>query len=138
MSDERTFVDTTILVHAVDRSAGTKHDVAKHLLERLWSTQQGCVSIQVLQEFYASVERLRHDMTGDAQRLVSDYATWTVHAPDALDVMAAIDTHQRQDIPFWDAMILQSAHRLDCTTVLTERLSHGRRIGDAIIVNPFP
>lgn len=51
------FVDTNVLVYAHDISAGAKHQKARDLLVDLWETEQGCLSIQVLQEFYVTVTR---------------------------------------------------------------------------------
>jgi predicted nucleic acid-binding protein len=51
------FVDTNILVYAYDRSAGKKHLLASNLIQKLWQSRQGCLSIQVLQEFYVTVTR---------------------------------------------------------------------------------
>ncbi len=49
MSDKH-FVDTNILVYAHDRSAGVKHQRARTLLEQLWDSGQGVLSMRVLQE----------------------------------------------------------------------------------------
>jgi predicted nucleic acid-binding protein len=38
-------------------SSGAKHERARTLLEALWNDGNGCVSIQVLQEFYVNVTR---------------------------------------------------------------------------------
>lgn len=51
------FIDTNILVYAHDTAAGDKHRIAIDLLKNLWETEQGCLSIQVLQEFYVSITR---------------------------------------------------------------------------------
>jgi predicted nucleic acid-binding protein len=51
----RQFVDTNILVYVNDNSAGNKQVRARELVTHLWETNQGCVSIQVLQEFYVTV-----------------------------------------------------------------------------------
>lgn len=50
--DQLQFVDTNILIYAHDRSAGAKYIRARQLLSELWQTRSGCLSIQVLQEFY--------------------------------------------------------------------------------------
>ena len=59
MSDvsQRQFVDTNILIYAHDRSAGPKHLRAKALIQELWDSGGGYLSIQVLQEFYVNVTR---------------------------------------------------------------------------------
>ena len=51
------FVDTNVLIYAHDLSAGPKHARANELLRQLWQTRAGCLSIQVLQEFYVNVTR---------------------------------------------------------------------------------
>jgi hypothetical protein len=49
------FLDTNIAIYAHDRSAGRKHSIAKSLLRELWETHSGCLSIQILQEFYVNI-----------------------------------------------------------------------------------
>jgi len=46
------FLDTNILVYAHDESAGKKHQKAKALVQKLWNSKTGCLSVQVLQEFH--------------------------------------------------------------------------------------
>jgi len=41
MSDDLQFVDTHILIYAHDKSAGTKHERARALLESLWENDNG-------------------------------------------------------------------------------------------------
>ena len=57
MSGNRRFVDTNILVYAHDTSAGDKHERARALLEQLWAARDGCLSVQILQEFFVNVTR---------------------------------------------------------------------------------
>ena len=45
------FIDTTVLVYAYDRSAGKKQAIGAQLMESCWENGNGCLSIQVLQEF---------------------------------------------------------------------------------------
>jgi predicted nucleic acid-binding protein len=69
--------------------------------------------------------------------LVADLAAWTVHAPTADDVLAAIDAQAVFDVSFWDAMVLTSAARLGCEAMLSEDLQHGRSYGGVTVRNPF-
>ena len=57
MSGNRQFVDTNILVYAHDVTAGDKHSRARALIEELWGTRQGCLSVQVLQELFVTTTR---------------------------------------------------------------------------------
>ena len=55
---QKYFVDTNILIYAHDRSAGTKHDRARQLIERLWASGEGVLSTQVLYELTGTPPRL--------------------------------------------------------------------------------
>lgn len=133
------FVDTNILVYAHDVSAGPKHDRAVELLEGLWKSRSGCLSAQVLQEFYVTITRkVAHPLDSDAAaRIVADLSVWRVHAPEATDVLDAIEIQRRYSVSFWDAMILQSAARLGCETVWSEDLNPGQTYGGVRVADPF-
>src|SRR5437879_11459794 len=51
------FVDTNVLIHALDSTDPKKQQAAKAWRINLWDGQTGRVSYQVLQEFYAQVTR---------------------------------------------------------------------------------
>ena len=113
MSGNRQLIDTNVLVYAHDVTAGDKHSRARTLVEELWDTRQGCVSVQVLQEFFVTTTRKIPkplDAPAAAQ-IIDDLAHWHVHAPAVSDVVAAIEIHQRTGASFWDVMILRSAKR---------------------------
>ncbi|MCZ7588155.1 MAG: PIN domain-containing protein [Gaiella sp.] len=137
--DGRSFVDTNTLVYAHDTSAGPKREVATALVEDLWESGHGCVSIQVLQELFVTLTRKlpRPVDTDTAEKAVEDFSTWTVHVPGADDVIAAIQLHNRNRISFWDAMIVRSAVALGCDTLLSEDLNAGQRYDGVLVVDPF-
>lgn len=139
MTDERQFVDTNVLVYAHDVSAGAKRDRARELLASLWASGHGCLSIQVLQEFYVTVTRkvARPLDIGTAAQVVSDLGRWKTHAPQPRDVLEAIHLQDRGRISFWDAMILHSAAALGCRLIWSEDLKPGRSSAGVIIENPF-
>jgi predicted nucleic acid-binding protein len=133
------FIDTNILVYAYDRSAGRKHAAASRLVEQCWEDENGCLSIQVLQEFYVTVTRkIATPLEPQtARQIVSDLAHWRIHVPEANDVLQAIDMQQTYRLSFWDAMVMQSAAQLGCTQLLSEDLSHGETYGPVQVFNPF-
>lgn len=137
--DGRAFVDTDVLVYAHDRTAATKRKAAAALVEGLWESSHGCVSIQVLQELFVTLTRkLPRQLEADAaENVVADLARWTVHAPGADDVLAAIRLHRLHRISFWDAMIVRSAAALGCDTLLSEDLNAGQRYDGVLVVDPF-
>ncbi len=133
------FVDTNILVYAHDSAAGYKHNQAKTLVGELWNSGYGCLSIQVLQEFYVTVA---HKVSNPLQpeitaRIISDLSQWRLHVPDVDGVLEAIDIQQRNRLSFWDAMIICSAKKLGCTVLLTEDLNNGQFYEGVKAQNPF-
>ena len=87
------FLDTNILVYAYDRSAGQKHDLAVQLMEACWEYENGCLSIQVLQEFFVTVTRkIAAPLDPQtARQIVADLAQWRLHTPEASDLLQAIE-----------------------------------------------
>ena len=139
MTGSREFVDTNVLVYAHDVTAGAKHDRARALLEELWNTRRGCVSVQVLQEFFVTTTRKipKPLDTLGAARIIEDLAHWHVHAPAVADVLAAVDVHRQTGVSFWDAMILRSARELGCDLVHSEDLDSGQEYAGVEVRNPF-
>jgi predicted nucleic acid-binding protein len=139
MSANRQFVDTNVLVYAHDVTAGDKNRRARALLEELWDTREGCVSVQVLQEFFVTTTfKIPKPLdVPTATQIIADLARWHVHAPAAPDVLAAIDIHQRTGASFWDAMILRSAKELGCLTLHSEDLNPDQADVGVQVSNPF-
>lgn len=132
-------MDTNVLLYAFDTSAGQKRERALALVADLWRTGNGCVSVQVLQEFYVNATRklsapLPLEM---AKRIVASLARWEVHAPTAEDVLRAIDLQQGHKLSFWDAMIVGSAGKLGCRVLYSEDLNAGQVVAGVRVVDPF-
>jgi predicted nucleic acid-binding protein len=133
------FCDTNVLVYAYDETAGRKREQALELLDRLWSSGEGVISIQVLQEFFVALTR-KIPRTLDAltaRAIVADMLTWRVVEPGSQDVLAAIDGVARWQVSLWDAMILTAANRAGARTVWSEDLNDGQTYDGATIRNPF-
>ena len=141
MNDEMKFqfVDSNILVYAYDNTQGDKNRKAISLLENLWKTGAGCLSVQVLQEFYYNITRKSAKPLSpiDAAQVIEDFSDWIIHRPGLRDVLAAIQLLQRHNISFWDAMILRSAQQCNCSRLWTEDLSDGQKYEDVTVINPF-
>ncbi len=133
------FVDTNVLVYAHDASSEAKAEGAQKLIAELWESGRGCLSIQVLQEFFVTVTRKvpRPLDSGRAAQIVTDLARWRVHCPRPDDVMEAIEIHRRSRLAFWDALIVRSALQLGCGIVWSEDLHPGRVHPGVTVRNPF-
>lgn len=133
------FIDTNILVYAHDTSAAAKHDMAKSLLQSLWTSRMGCLSIQVLQEFFLAItQKVPKPLpVSGASQIISDLAVWRVHSPTAEDVLQAVELQSLYQISFWDAMIIQSARQLGCRTLWSEDLNAGQIYYAVQVQKPF-
>jgi predicted nucleic acid-binding protein len=133
------FVDTNILIYAEDKDAKQKHALASDLLVRLWNERDGVVSVQVLQEFYVNVTRKLKKPLSSAKALeiVEEYLTWTVVENTGKLLTSAIDLQQRNQLSFWDAMVVQAALEAGCDKLYSEDMNAGQRFGSLVIVNPF-
>ena len=136
---QREFVDANVLVYAFDSSAGRKQQAAEALLQRLWESNTGCLSIQVLQEFFVTVTKkvAKPLPVEDATARIREFAAWRVFAPRADDVLAAIALHTQAKIGFWDAMIVLAAAESECDVLWTEDLNAGQSVRGVRIRNPF-
>jgi predicted nucleic acid-binding protein len=72
-----------------------------------------------------------------AAQIVTDLATWRMHAPEADDVLDAITIYQRYGISFWDGVVVQSAARLGCQSIWSEELNPDQVYAGIRVVNPF-
>ena len=135
----REFIDSNVLVYAHSRASAEKRDRASKLVDRLWVSGGGGLSIQVLQEFFVVVTRkVPQPLSAEeAAQIVEDYSRWAVHSPEPRDLLAAIDIHKRFQISFWDAMVIHSARRLGCRVLWTEDLSDGQSYAGVTARNPF-
>ena len=133
------FVDTNILIYAHDRTAGSKHAAARDLIRALWETGTGCLSIQILQEFYVNVtQKVAQPLTLDAAaQIIADLSVWQVHRPGTEDVLDAIRLQKRYQVSFWDAMVISSALQLGCQTLWSEDLNTGQVYDSVTVQTPF-
>lgn len=138
MSD-KAFVDSNILVYAHDLGSGTKHDVARALIEELWRDRSGVLSTQVLQEFLVNVRRKaqRPLTVAEASRVVEDFLAWEVVVNTGQSILQALKLEQQFQVSFWDALIVQAANLASAGTLYSEDLNHGQRYGTVEVLNPF-
>lgn len=136
---QRQFVDTNVLVYAFDADAGGKGERARSLIRDLWNSGDGCLSIQVLQEFFVTVTRkiARPMSVRDAAQEIEDLSRWRIHSPDTSDLLASIDLQELLRVGFWDALILHSARELNCSILWTEDLNDGQTYAGVLVRNPF-
>lgn len=133
------FCDTNVIVYAYDVTAGQKRLQAKRLLDRLWDTGTGVVSVQILQELFVTLIRktLPPLPATTARSIVRDLASWRVIEPTRHDVLEAIDGSLRWNSSFWDAMLLVAAKKAGAGVLWSEDLGDGQAFDGVVVRNPF-
>lgn len=135
----KTFIDTNVLLYAYDRDAGSKHLRAKAILQELWETRNGVVSVQVLEEFYVNVTRKipKPLPRKEARSLIQQYLAWEVLPINGAMILEASEIEEKSKLSFWDALILAAAKKGTVSILLSEDFQDGRKFEKLTIQNPF-
>lgn len=138
MNAGRAFLDTNVLVYAVDEGEPEKQAVARDLL-RTAVDNEFVLSTQVLSEFYVVVTRkLEVPLPEEvAAQAVDMLGTLAVVPADANLVKAAIRVGRSSQISYWDALVVAAAEAAGCERLLSEDLGDGQSIGEVRVENPF-
>ena len=136
---DKIFLDTNILVYAHDRSSGDKNVVAKEIMDYLWESKKGVISVQVLQEFFVCVtQKILKPLPIKNARMILEYlSTWEVVANDKYITLRAIEIQERYRFSYWDSLIIQAAIQGRARLVFTEDLPGSHAVKDLKIINPF-
>jgi len=131
------FVDTNVLIYAVDPFDRRKHEAARIWRAELWKSKRGRISFQVLQEFYAKVTQKSPAARDDARAEVRDLLKWKPVVLDDVVIEHGWKIQDRYKLSFWDSLIVAAARQSLCAYLLTEDLQPGQEIEGLVVVNPF-
>ena len=73
----------------------------------------------------------------EAAERVGEFLAWRVFSPTGADLLAAISLRAREQLAFWDAMIVHAAVESGCDVLWTEDLSDTRLMRGVRVRNPF-
>jgi predicted nucleic acid-binding protein len=131
------FVDTNVLLYAIDARDLQKQQSARAWRAELWKSRRGRISFQVLQEFYVNVAQKWPAAKEDARAEVRDLMAWKPIAVDSAVIERGWKIQDRYQLSFWDALIVAAAKVSLCGFLLTEDLQAGQNIEGVVVVNPF-
>jgi predicted nucleic acid-binding protein len=137
--NDKTFVDTNVLVYAHDLDAGEKHSIATGVISDLWESGNGVISTQVLQELYVTLTQKvpSPPKKSKVRRILNNYLAWDLAVNNGETVLQASEIEESYNISFWDALIVSAAYFKNAAILLTEDLNDGQLIEGITIVNPF-
>src|SRR5215472_6112613 len=110
------FVDTNVLIYAVDRGDLKKQQAARAWRTELWKSHRGRISFQVLQEFYVNVAQRWPSAREQARAEVRDLLAWRPVAVDGTILERGWKIQDRYQLSFWDALIVAAAKSLAAAT----------------------
>ncbi len=137
--NDRIFVDTNILVYCFDSANLLKKTKALSIVETLWESSKGVLSLQVLKEFFVTVTGRLSDKMDDAaaRAAVIDLLTWNIYYETSASFKKTLEIMKQYRFSLWDANILSAALLSGCDLLYSEDLQHGQIIEEIRIVNPF-
>ena len=131
------FVDTNVLIYALDQADPRKQAAAATWRAELWKSHAGRISYQVLQEFYAKVCHKWPAATDAARAEVRDLLAWRPLPVSAALLEQSWKLQDRYRLSFWDAMIAAAAKATGCRYLLTEDLQAGQSLDGVVVLSPF-
>ena len=130
------FVDTNVLVYAVEGLDTPKPRLARQLLRR----PDLAISTQVLNEFYHTVTSPRREQPLSHDEAIVWLALWKRFPVQDLTLSiheAGVRDCDQYCIGIYDAMIVAAARALGCRTLFSEDLNEGQDYGGVVALNPF-
>lgn len=132
------FLDTNILVYAIDLRDARKQSIAAEIVERAIAHDSECViSVQTLSEFAnVALAKLKKPID-EVRAFVEAYRDIETVVPDGLVVDRALVIKRLCNIQFYDAMMLAAAERAGADMFLSEDLADGETYCGIKVSNPF-
>jgi predicted nucleic acid-binding protein len=134
---EPVFVDTNVLIYALDDADEIKQQAARLWRATLWERRLGRTSFQVLQEFYVKVSKQWPGAREQARAEVRDLLAWRPVKVNAEMMERAWKIQDRYQLSFWDALIVAAAKSAACGYLLTEDLQPDQNLDGVRVLSPF-
>jgi len=134
---KRVFIDSNILLYAVDADGGQKREMARKLLVELVFEGQIVISTQVLQEFYNTATRKFQMDAVAVKAIVKGLGNYEVTPVSTQTIDEAIDLSILNKLSFWDSLIVVAARQSNCDIIYSEDMNSGQVVAGVKMVDPF-
>ena len=134
----RLFVDTHILIYALDPAEPAKRAISADLLRQAMTNHTLVLSPQNLNECYRVLfQRRRLIPDAAARSYLTCLMPWCIAPLDAATTAKAWAVQDEVGLAWWDALLAASALLAGCKLFVTEDMPDGQLICGMRIVNPF-
>lgn len=133
-----TFLDTNVLVYAVDKADRRKHAKALAVLGKaLDAPASWCVSTNVLSEFSNVLLRKLGCPVPDLLAFLDQLSALPCFVLTPSAIRRAAEIQALYGIQFFDAQVVAAAEASGCDRILSENLNCGQAYCGAVVENPF-
>jgi predicted nucleic acid-binding protein len=133
-------VDTNILIYAIDAKDDAKRRRAIEVLRRVHASGRGCLTTQVLGEFYFNAIRKPAVPLGraEAERALRVYSlAWPILEFGVIAVREAARAASAYQLSYFDALIWATAREHGVPQILSEDRQNHQSLEGVRIVNPL-
>lgn len=132
------FLDTNILLYAMDMADLGKYKIARPLLSKA-VVGEFTISTQVLAELANSLLQKYQSKfkAQDVLVILESLKPIPLVKPDADIVRRAVEAHAQYGIHFYDGMIIAAAERAGSRKIFSEDLNAGQKYFGVTVENPF-
>ena len=132
-----TFLDTNIVVYAIDSHDSRKHEIAADLVDAAVSGEGYRISAQVLFEFANICQKKLGCTAQEVLKLLDGLGqVGTINQTPQI-VARAVEIKALYGISLQDAMIVAAAEKSGCVEMLSEDLNDGQIYAGVRVRNPF-
>ena len=132
------FLDSNVLVYAVDPRDKRKMNIAKDIVASALRGYTKCaISVQSLTEFVNVAIKKLNKPVDEINDFLNAYMGLQTICLDPTMVPRGFEIKNRYDIQFYDAMMLAAAERAGANEFYTEDLNDGQLYGSVKAVDPF-
>jgi predicted nucleic acid-binding protein len=130
-------LDANVLVYAADRTAGSRHAVARQIMQDAPIPGMALTEQTLFEFFHASTRKGKISVL-DATGMVRDLLyTIPLLLPPQTVVSDALALAARYRLSIWDARLLSVCEAHGCGHVLSEDMQDGALYNMVRVVNPF-
>ena len=134
----RVFIDTNVLIYALDPAEPIKRHISADLLKKTINNRTLTLSPQSLNEAYRVLTQRRNLVPiGSARHYIAILAPWAIAPLDARTTERAFKVEDETGYSWWDSLMLASALLADCRLFVSEDLSEGCEVSGLRVVSPF-
>ena len=139
MSDNaKVFFDSNILVYFADGADLKKQQLAVQIIKNAVINDNGIISTQSLQEFFAATTRKLLCSKEKAREYLENFGeSLTVEQVSVAHILKAVDICIKNQFSFWDSLILAAAIKSGCSICYSEDMTNGQIVQGVKIINPF-